>query len=135
MKVSRRDNLDRHYVLRLFGFGLFVHRIHHDEAIDIFHSHPWNGISLILGSYLEERFGEGSTARRFWNVLRASRFHRVTLPSGPVWTIFVHGRRCNRWAVKHRDGRVLDVEPWRGIGGRTAYEPSTDSVSHAKGTQ
>jgi hypothetical protein len=30
-KVSRRDNLDRYYVLQALGFGLFVHRIHHNE--------------------------------------------------------------------------------------------------------
>lgn len=127
MKVSRRDNLDRFYVLQAFGFGLFVHHIHHDEDADVFHSHPWSGVSLILGRYLEERFGESPRIRWFFNVLRAERFHRVTLPRGPVWSIFVHGRRSNRWAVKHRDGRTLDVEPWRGVGGRTAYAPNERS--------
>lgn len=123
MRVSRRDNLDRHYVLQAFGFGLFVHRMHHDEQPDVFHSHPWDGVSLILGTYLEERFGGTPTFRRFFNIIRARRFHRVTLPYGPVWSIFVHGRRCNRWAVKNRTGEILDVEPWRGVGGRTSYAP------------
>lgn len=125
MKISRRDNLDRYYVLQAFGFGLFVHRIHHDEVVDVFHSHPWSGVSFILGSYLEERLGEAPVLRRFLNVVRATRFHRVTLPHGPVWTVFIHGRRpkSHRWAVKHRDGRILDVEPWRGVGGRTSYTP------------
>jgi hypothetical protein len=123
VKVSRRDNLDRHYVLQWRGFGLFAHRIHHDEDADIFHSHPWNGFSIILGGYLEERFGERPAMRWLFNVIRGDVFHRVTLPRGPVWTIFVHGRRWNRWAVRHRDGRVLDVEPWRDVGGRTSYAP------------
>ncbi len=125
MKVSRRDNLDRYYVLQAFGFGLFVHHMHHDEEPDVFHSHPWDGISLILGSYLEERFGEMPKTRTLFNVIRATRFHRVSLPDGPVWSIFVHGRRPrdHRWAVMHRSGKVLDVEPWRGVGGRTAYAP------------
>ena len=125
MKISRRDNLDRYYVLQALGLGLFVHHIHHDELPDVFHSHPWSGVSLIFGSYLEERFGEPPRLRRLFNVIRAERFHRVTLPSGPVWTVFIHWRRPagHLWAVKSRDGRILDVEPWRGVGGRTSYVP------------
>jgi len=122
-RVSRRDNLDRHYVLSVFGFGLFVHRIHHDEKPDIYHSHPWDGVSLILGSYTEEQRGKPKRIRRFFNVLRAPVHHRVELRAGPVWSIFVHGRRYNRWEVVRKDGSVIDVEPWKGIGGRTSYEP------------
>lgn len=122
-RVSRRDNLDRYYLLQVLGFGLFLHRIHHDEP-DSFHSHPWDGVSLILGAYLEERMGETPRVRRGWNVICATRFHRVTLPHGPVWTLFLHGRRYNRWAVKARSGVVLDVEPWRGVGGRGSYTPA-----------
>lgn len=129
MKVSRRDNLDRHYLLQAFGLGIFLHRIHHDEEIDVFHSHPWDGISLILGSYLEERLGKAPRLRRWFNVVRASRHHRVTLPNGPVWTVFFHLRRYNKWEVKHRDGRVLDVEPWRDVGGRTSYAPTEGTES------
>jgi hypothetical protein len=131
MRVSRRDNLDRYYVLQAFGFGLFVHHMHHDEDQDIFHSHPWDGVSFILGGYFEERMGEDARARWLFNTIRARRFHRVTLPYGPVWSVFVHGRRKNTWAVKHRDGNILDTEPWRGVGGRTAYAPpsAADALS------
>ena len=132
MKVSRRDNLDRYYVLQAFGYGIFLHRIHHDETVDIFHSHPWDGWSLIFGGYLEERFREPPRFRWLFNTIRASRFHRVSLPRGPVWSLFVHGRRKNRWAVKHRDGRILDVEPWRGVGGRTAYAPNDIAAVQTK---
>lgn len=125
IRVSRRDNLDRHYLFQGFGIGVFLHRIHHDEDVDVFHSHPWDGISLILGSYVEEVLGSSPRRRRFFNAIRAERFHRCTLSDGPVWTLFVHGRRRNEWAVKHRDGRVLDVAPWRGVGGRTSYDPGT----------
>lgn len=127
MKISRRDNLDRHYLWQWFGLGLFAHHIHHDEDADIFHSHPWDGISLIFGSYTEERFGEPPRRRRFFNFIKAPRHHRVTLPNGPVWSLFLHFRRYNRWEVKHRDGRILDVEPWRDVGGRTSYSPTEKS--------
>lgn len=124
MRISRRDNLNRYYLLQAFGYGVFLHHMHHDEELDVFHSHPWDGVSFILGSYLEERYGEAPMFCRFLNVIRAERFHRVSLPDGPVWSLFIHGRRKNRWAVKHRSGKVLDVEPWRGVGGRTSYAPS-----------
>ena len=125
MRVSRRDNLNRYYVWQAFGFGLFVHHMHHDEEVDVFHSHPWEGVSVLLGSYLEERFGETPKTRWGLNIIRADRFHRVSLPRGPVWSIFFHGRRRDghRWSVKNRAGVVLDVEPWRGVGGRTSYKP------------
>lgn len=131
-KVSKRDNLNRYYIFKLFGFGLFIHRIHHDEEKDVFHNHPWNGISLIFGSYTEERFKKQrgtiniyklvKKTCRFFNIIKAEEHHRVELPKGPVWTIFLHGRRKNHWSVIDRAGNVLDVEPWRGIGGRTSYK-------------
>jgi hypothetical protein len=123
VKISRRDNLDRYYLFQFLGFGVFLHRMHHDEERGIYHSHPWNGVSFILGSYLEERFGEEPKPRRLFNIIRATRFHRVSLPNGPVWSLFIHGRRCNRWAVKNAFGRILSIEPWRGVGGQTAYAP------------
>lgn len=123
MRVSRRDNLDRYYLIQAFGFGVFLHRMHHDELKDVFHSHPWNGVSFIFGSYLEERLGEPPRLRRFFNLISAPVFHRVELPTGPVWSLFIHGRRCNRWAVADRESNILDTEPWRGVGGRTAYSP------------
>ena len=126
MKVSRRDNCDRYYVLQAFGFGLFVHRMHTDEAEGVFHSHPWSGFSIILGEYTEQYRGEQPRVRRFWNWIRAERFHRVTLPRGPVWSIFFHLRRFNRWAVKSADGTMLVVEPWRTVGGPTAYAPTKE---------
>ena len=118
MKVSKRDNLNRYYLFKLWGFGLFVHYIHHDEP-ESFHNHPWTGVSLILGSYREETF-KGSRIKWFFNVVGKTP-HRVTLTHGPVWTLFFHFPRNNRWRVFARDGRVLSEEPWRGVGGRTNY--------------
>ena len=120
MKVSRRDNLDRYYLVQAFGYGIFLHRIHHDEGLSL-HSHPWSWASLIFGSYVEERLGEAPRVRRGWNAMRAGVAHRVVIPNGPVWTLLVHGRRRVPWKVFDRGGHVLDVEPWRGVGGRTSY--------------
>jgi hypothetical protein len=115
VKVSRRETLDRYYVVKLFGCAIFVHRIHHDDPIDVFHTHPWSWLSVILGSYDEERFGRAPQRRRLLNFIRAGDAHRVTLPNGPVWTILIHGPRRCPWVVVDRDGEIIEVEPWRGV--------------------
>ena len=123
-RVSKRDNLDRYYLFELFGFAVFLHKIHHDEEVGVLHSHPWNGLSFIFGSYLEEKVGKPKRRVRFFNRIVAPVHHRVELAdTKPVWTIFFHGRRYNRWEVVDSTGKILDVEPWRGVGGRTSYAP------------
>lgn len=118
MKVSRRDNLDRYYLFKWMGFGLFVHYVHDDEH-DTFHNHPWPGVSIIFGAYREETW-KGSRIKWFFNLVGRTP-HRVTLPNGPVWTLFFHFRRNNRWRVYSRQGDILATEPWRDVGGRTNY--------------
>lgn len=122
-EVSRRDNLDRHYILKLFGFGIFIHRIHHDEQEGIYHNHPWHWFSIILGRYIEELPGHPKRVCRFFNSNKATQHHRVELPHGQVWTILFHGRRCNQWSVINSANEVIATEPWRGIGGQTSYNP------------
>jgi hypothetical protein len=121
-KVSKRDNLDRYYLIKLFGYGVFLHKIHHDEP-NSYHNHPWHGFSIVFGSYNEE-FQEAGVSRivRYFNKINAFKHHRVTLLNGKsVWTLFVHGKRCNKWNVIDKNGNILSEEPWRGIGGRTNY--------------
>lgn len=123
-KVSRRDNCDRYYLLNVLGFAVFVHRIHHDEDDGIYRNHPWSGLSIILGRYLEQRHGEAPKVRRWLHWLPATKHHRITLPYGPVWTIFIHMRRSNAWTVVNEAGEVIATEPWRAIGGPTSYNPN-----------
>jgi hypothetical protein len=33
----------------------------------------------------------------------------------PVYTLFFHGRRCNKWGVFDREGNLIEGEPWRGV--------------------
>lgn len=113
MKVSRRGSIDRYYVLQLWGFAIFVHRIHHSDPAEVYHDHPWSFFSLIFGWYLEERPGKRPRRRWLWNWVRAGHPHRVTI-TRPVWTLLFHGRRKGEWKVYDNDGRVKEVEPWTG---------------------
>lgn len=123
MKVSKRENCDRYYLLKLFGIGIFLHKIHTSEKVDVFHTHPWNGISFIFGSYNEQHIGEPLRKKSYFNFVKAKTPHRVEVGVKPVWTLFIHGPKCNTWAVFDKTNKVLDTEPWNGLNNpeRKAY--------------
>lgn len=131
MKVSRRGTNDRYYLVQTRWFGVYVHRIHHDEG-ETYHTHPWSWFSIVFGAYDDHRLHRSGTDGwlvthssrrvRYWNRCRAGEAHRVTLPRGPVWTICFRGRRRGRWEVQDAEGAVLEVEPWTGMENPTRTE-------------
>ena len=120
MRVSRGDSLDRFYVAKAFGCGLFIHRIHHSDPVGTYHSHPWSGLSIILGSY-QECYRDDTRVRRRWflNWVRANRHHR-TIVNKPVWTIFFHLPKSNKWSILDDAGNEA-VTPWEGDKGHKSY--------------
>ena len=120
-KVSRGESLDRIYLFKLFGFGVFLHRIHHSDPNCLYHSHPWNGVSIIVGTYVEcflprcslKFRPEERRSRCLINFVRAKRHHRVEVKC-PTWTLFIHGRKCNQWEIVNDQGYKV-VAPWKGI--------------------
>lgn len=121
MKISRGASLDRFYIFKLLGFGAFFHRIHHSDPPGVFHSHPWNGISFILGKYRENFLDDTrERVRRGINFVSANRHHR-TVVNTPVWTLFVHGRKCNQWSVKDTNTNQTVASPWEGEKGFKDY--------------
>lgn len=128
MKVSRGDSLDRFYLLKAFGWGVFVHRIHHTDPVGLYHSHPWSGLSIILGGYNEVfRSNPNRVHRRRWfNLLKANRHHRVIIDR-PVWTLFIHAPKSNQWEiVDGQDGKV--AAPWEGDKGHKSYTAALGQV-------
>lgn len=114
-RVSRRASIDRYYLLQTRWVSVFLHRFKRSDTPRTLHSHPWNWVSFIFGEYTDERVG--SRKRRRWlNWCPVGVPHRVVLTSGPVWTICVHGPRKARWAVYDLHGKLLEEEPWRGMG-------------------
>jgi hypothetical protein len=88
-----------------------LHRINCSDTE--FHSHPWNGISLIFGSYVEQAMGE-EHRRIGFNYISAQTPHRIIV-SKPVWTLFIHGQRINEnWTYGGTKA------PWRGDDSRRA---------------
>ncbi len=68
-----------------------LHYIHSSDAD--FHTHPWDGISIIFG-YREEHCPGKPVTRCFINRVYAFKPHKVTIIR-PVWTLFIHWRRVN----------------------------------------
>ncbi len=122
--ISRGESLDRIYLFKLFGYGVFLHHIHASDP-DLYHNHPWNGFSFIFGSYWEV-FRDSPAVFRLrcgFNRLTAKRHHRV-LVDRPVWTLFFHGPKCNTWEIVDDAGRKV-TKPWEGAEGVKSYTDAT----------
>lgn len=122
-KVSYGNSLNRYYLLKLFGCGIFLHKIHSDDPPGIYHNHPWNWFSIVIGQYWETKWDDGNVVsdRVYgFNSGKAEVYHRIIVDS-PVWTIFFHGPKCNKWKIIDSLGTVLKVEPFEGPGQRRSY--------------
>lgn len=136
-KVSRGESLDRIYLFKAFGYGVFLHHIHGNDPVGLYHNHPWNGLSIIFGNYTEffrphwDAVGIGPLSNRvlekkypqrkrwFWNWVDAHRHHRVEV-SRPTWTLFIHGPKCNTWEIVDERGNKTE-KPWEGAEGVKSY--------------
>ncbi len=85
-----------------------IHHIHRSD--EEFHNHPWSGLSIIFGSYLEELEGDTKLRRRyFFNWVSSKRKHKVVVFS-PVWTLFINGMRVNEtWQYGEK------TQPWNNL--------------------
>lgn len=122
LPVSRKGSIHRFYVRRAGDegrWGLFVHRIVRSDEPEVFHNHPWDGVALVLGSYVEETPEVPPRRIRIVNRIGHRRSHRVEIDR-PVWTVFLHFRRRDggSWWFHDRAGNRMDVggtgNPWRG---------------------
>lgn len=122
-KISKGKSLDRYYLLKFCGFGVFLHKIHASDPEGLYHNHPWNGISIIFGKYIEhkkvDRSYVNNRVRRWFNFIDGVH-HRVIIDK-PIWTLFVHWPRCRQWSIVDSLSNIVSVEPWRGDEGVKDY--------------
>lgn len=101
---------------RIFGMRVMLHKIWRADSDGEMHNHPWDKAYsfILLGSYVEERLdldgelvarifksiGETPAAvkRRvkdvkWFNRLYKEDFHKIIEIDGPLWTIFIAGKR------------------------------------------
>lgn len=122
--LDGRPYLTRYYLLhvaRRWLPGVFLHHFHRGDGDRDLHHHPWrHSISLILaGGYTEERIDpDGETRKRDFgpgrlNVINANDYHRVDLLEHDAWTLFIAGKKMQRWGFKVREtGEYIDHEDY-----------------------
>jgi hypothetical protein len=117
------------YQLRLLRtplFGVYLHCILRPDEPDP-HDHPWAFASLVLdGEYTERVYPDKRDSGR-WTFRPRRRFsaarvplaaaHRITVTSGPVWTLVLTGPERNRDWGFYPGGQFV---PWHEYQGRQA---------------
>lgn len=98
-----------------------IHQILRSDDDRHLHDHPWDYTSVILrGSYIEERVIPGGVYHgavrvkelfKAGDVLqrKATDAHKLVLPDGPVWTLFICSDYKQGWGFLTPQGKV----PWR----------------------
>lgn len=78
-----------------------VHHIKREDLDPFLHDHPWDWRTIVLDGWYDEEDVEGVVRRREVGTTRdatAETLHRIVAVSpGGVWTLFITGRRRNRW--------------------------------------
>lgn len=120
-----------------------IHQILRSDADRHLHDHPWDYTSVILrGCYIEERAIPGGdyhgrltekTMYKAGSVIQrvAADAHKLVLPDGPVWSLFISGPYVQRWGFLTPEGKVS----WREYLGEAAvldYESSNPFNSSEK---
>jgi hypothetical protein len=81
-------------------FNVYLHQFLHDDDDRALHDHPWlfNLSIMLRGAYIEHTFDGPKARRRGGFYFRWGRSpHRVVLPRGPVWTLFITGPVVRDW--------------------------------------
>lgn len=96
-----------------------IHQILRSDNERHMHDHPWDYTTIILrGRYIEHSLKYGVTECPAGTVLHrlATDYHKLVLPDGPVWTLFISGEYKQRWGFFTERGKI----PWRIYLGATA---------------
>lgn len=88
------------YLFWFRGYGVFLQRIVDDDPPRVYHNHEWDSLNIYFGT-IEQGTLKGTLftyeyvdiVSCFW--MKATQFHRIQLPCGPVWRLCFHGRAYN----------------------------------------
>lgn len=96
-----RDEFGALFPWRWLPCSIRLHHILREDADPYLHDHPWPFRTIILRGWYQEEdiFGEVRVHLAGDTVARSAKdFHRITrVSNGGVWTLFIMGRRRNRW--------------------------------------
>lgn len=102
-------------------FNIYLHHMRHDDDDRAPHDHPWWSLSLCLDGYIKEYellpkiFDESPQQYRVnhirkgdWKWRGKEYAHRLELPEGDAWTLFITGPKLRKWGFHCR----LGWKPW-----------------------
>lgn len=101
-------------------FNIYLHHMRHDDDDRAAHDHPWWSLSLCLNGHIREYElvqKPPRTATYRINEIYAGDFkwrgteyaHRLTLPDGDAWTLFITGPNVRTWGFHCPKGWI----PWK----------------------
>lgn len=120
--VGDRPYLERYHLGEAFGLTFYLHRFVREDGERWIHDHPWPwALAIVLcGGYTEERWrylcpvaGLVTCERkvRWWNLLRASTFHRIASIKPNTWTLLIRPGRSKDWGFVEPAVRFTGDEP------------------------
>lgn len=107
------DYLHRWYVIpRNKILNIYLHRFLRSDQDEQLHDHPWlfNASVMLDGEYVEETVANGGVHHKVlrkagqWKLRFGPAPHRVELPSGDCWTLFVTGPVYRTWGFHCKNG-------------------------------
>ena len=100
-------------------FNIYLHHMRHDDDDRAPHDHPWWSLSLCLRGFIREHRMVIEEQGRIWYingfergdwVFRGTNYiHRLALPRGDAWTLFITGPKVRVWGFWCPRG----FKPWQ----------------------
>lgn len=100
-------------------FNIYLHHMLHDDDDRAAHDHPWWSLSLCLKGHIREfELIHGTKPQRYrtndiyegdWKWRGTKYAHRLTLPDGEAWTLFITGPNVRTWGFHCPKGWI----PWK----------------------
>lgn len=112
---SRGDGspyLKRYKLIKLFGYGIYIHEILQSDDDLYLHDHPFDFTTFILkGGYYEHLPGDIKFCTP-WDMIhhKAIDAHRLELFGGTTWTLFIRGPKYREWGFLTPAGWVPHYE-------------------------
>lgn len=105
--VETDPYMRRWYIIpRNSFFNVYLHHMRHDDDDRALHDHPWWSISLCLAGLIKEHLEDGDriVAMGDWRFRTGKMLHRLSLPFGDAWTIFITGPKFREWGFACSSG-------------------------------
>jgi len=99
-------------------FNIYLHKIVRSDDDRALHDHPWFSFSFLLRGSYREILQDKSVIRRpgklCWRT--AKTLHRIEIINGPVWSLFITGRKKRIWGFQDTDNGWIAHYDYFGVG-------------------